>query len=94
MTAGYLLYQVAEKFFDSHICAAGTWLVYVLFIGLSPWMRIPYSDSIGLIFPVLILWMYQKMDNEKKKYLKYIMIAVVSFLGYKIKPTVIIVNHW
>ena len=65
-------------------------IIYVMIVGLSPWLVITYSDSIGLIFPILFLYLYQKINDENQLKMT-ILIGVLSFIGYKIKPQVIFV---
>ena len=70
--------------------AAG--IVYVAFIGISPWTLIPYSDSMGLILPILLFRLYQRQQKSPHKVLLWIAIALVSALGYLIKPQTMIVT--
>ena len=62
--------------------------IFVLFIGLSPWYIIPYSDTYSILFPISVLYNYTK---ENKKFHNYLLIGLFSFLGYLIKPTNIII---
>lgn len=87
---GYLLYLISGKLFHSNKIGFLTWLVYGLWIGLMPWYMITYSDPAGMIFPIAILWIYQSMENKKAIWLKSILIGVLSFFGYQIKPTILI----
>ncbi len=83
-----LLYQIGVKKFGKGYAFVGYAVSFVL-IGLSPWMVICYSDSFALFMPILIIYIYM---NEKICYIiKYVMIFVVGYLGYCIKPQVIIV---
>lgn len=87
---GYLLYQISKKMFYNNKIAFLVWIVYGLWVGLIPWYMITYSDPAGLIFPILILWLYQSMENRKAIGWKSVGIGIVSFIGYQIKPTVLI----
>ncbi|MCI8409754.1 MAG: hypothetical protein HFJ09_10895 [Lachnospiraceae bacterium] len=87
---GYLLYQISKKMFHSNKIAFLVWIIYGLWIGLIPWYMVTYSDPVGIIFPVIILWLYQSMDNKKAIWEKSVGIGIVSFFGYQIKPTVLI----
>lgn len=88
--AGYLLYNVGDKISGSHVVALLSWLFYFLFIGMSPWMMIPYSDATGLIFPILLVCLYY-MEMQSRYTIPYwILITGVSYVGYKIKPQVMI----
>lgn len=55
---------------------------------LSPWIVIPYTDTIALLFTSMLIYLYTK--NNRKK-IDYFFIGLVSMLGYYIKPTVIII---
>lgn len=74
-----------------------SWLVYIVFVilvGTSAWVVVPYSDSTGLFFPVLILYLYiclEKSKNMRKKLALLSLISFLSYIGYKIKPTIAIV---
>lgn len=63
-------------------------LIYMIYIGISPWLMIPYSDSMALIFPIGILMVY--MCFGEKKYI-WIVIGFLSAIGYLIKPQTAIV---
>lgn len=83
-----LIYQIGVKILGKGYAFAG-YVVSLILIGLSPWMVICYSDSFALFMPILIIYIYL---NEKICYIiKYVMIFVVGYLGYCIKPQVIIV---
>ena len=63
-------------------------IIGILLIALSPWIVIPYTDSIPMVFPVLAVFCYLYVKNP---YLRYSLMAFVCVLGYYYKPTVIIV---
>lgn len=67
-------------------------IVYVVFIGISPWSLIPYSDSVGLIFPILIFRLYQRQQDSKYKVPLWMAIALFSAVGYLIKPQTMLVT--
>lgn len=62
--------------------------VSALFIGLSPWIVVPYSDTFGMLMPAATLWAYCCIKN---KYLRYLLVPTFSFVGYLIKPTSIFI---
>lgn len=57
-----------------------------VFIGLSPWILVPYSDTYGILWTVLILFCYVCVQ---KRFLKWFGIVVATLIGFAIKPTVI-----
>lgn len=62
-------------------------IIGVLLIAINPWIVIPYTDSIPMIFPVLAVFCYLYVKN---KYLRYSLLTFICILGYYYKPTIII----
>ncbi|MBQ5560804.1 MAG: hypothetical protein IIT46_13680 [Lachnospiraceae bacterium] len=89
--AVYLVYRVMRKICDGRLLPVGSWIVAVLWVGMSPWKIIPYSDSFGIIFPIFIVWIYQSLQKNKLTVIKCISIGMITALGYKIKPSIVIV---
>lgn len=89
---GLLLYNLSRKLLNSRVIAFGTWGIYCFLIGLSPWVSIPYSDSVGLIFPVAILTIYLKtLSLQSISFFQWYLMISLSYIGYKIKPQIVIV---
>lgn len=90
---GWFLYDIAYKISGSYSWTWATYFMYFLFVGISPWFMVPYSDSTGILFPILITWLYTRLkrDSKKQKIIVAIIMGVVSNLGMHIKPQVIIV---
>lgn len=89
----YTLWLLAKSVSDivkSVIYTRFAVMIYVAIVGLSPWLVITYSDSIGLIFPILFLYLHQKV-NDGNIFKMTVLMGVLSFIGYKIKPQVIFV---
>jgi len=63
-------------------------VVGALLIALSPWIVIPYSDALGMIFPAAAIFFYLYVPN---RYLRYFLVSLSCLIGYLIKPTVLIV---
>lgn len=61
----------------------------VLLLAFSPWNVIVYSDALGLLFPLAVLYLGLRRDIPPL--LQWPLIAAVAYLGYQIKPTVFIV---
>lgn len=87
---GILLYKCVERLTNIH-WAVFSWILYVFLIGLSPWLVITYSDSLALFLPILIYFIYTSYFYDKFIVLKWGLIGILSFLGYYIKPQVIII---
>lgn len=88
---GLITFKLSETVTENRSTAFFTYLVYLLLIGLSPWVSIAYSNSAALFFPALILWLYvSKTENTTMRVIKWIGVGALSWLGYHIKPTVLI----
>ncbi len=61
-------------------------LILIPLLLFSPWIIIPYSDTFGILLPILTFYLYISCH----KWWKYPIITFVSIIGYFIKPTIII----
>lgn len=87
----YLVYKVLTLHVNRKF-AFGGFIISVVLFGLSPWMSICYSDSLGIIFPVLTYYLYTKpAKNTRLKWMEQFLATVVSCIGYFIKPQCIII---
>lgn len=88
--SGLLVFKTLFNFTQNHMISWTGWIFYILLIGTSPWVMIPYSDSMTLIFPILITWIWSLLKNNRYTILKWTLIAAISYIGYKLKPQIII----
>lgn len=89
----YFGYKVARRLFDRKIAYIYLFLVTLLF-GFSPWLMVIYSDTLSIPFATAILYLILKVYDQKKilnKILLSVLAGIVLFLGYSIKPSVLIV---
>ncbi|MCM1540433.1 MAG: glycosyltransferase family 39 protein [Blautia sp.] len=86
--AGLLVYRIVDKLIDRRT-ALFAWVVYALYMGLCPWLLISYSDSVALLFPVLVVWLY--LGKDRKPWLKWFLIGFFGFGAYYVKPQACIV---
>ncbi len=84
--AGYLIYRTALRLWNDSCAAWGAALLFVLLAGLSPWLMVPYSDSMGILIPILVLWLYSSVRNSRHPALKWAAIGAAAYWGYRIKP--------
>ena len=87
---GLLLWSLTRRVaaaFSDGVTAAQAALValiaYAVLIGLSPWFLVPYSDSSALIFPVLLLWLYERLRGRLPSAL---LLGALGTLAFMIKP--------
>lgn len=88
--SGILTYKSVEKVINKK-WAIFSWFIYLLLIGISPWVVITYSDPLALFLPILIFFIYTREFTGKYNLVKWLIIGIISFLGYHIKPQVIII---
>ncbi len=90
---GFFIYKISRYLFNNSNISFMVWIIYILLIGLSPWIIVPYSDSLALGIVVLETYIYiclTKDKERKKRILLIIMLLLISILGYYIKPQSII----
>ena len=85
---GLLTFRLAEQVTGKRSIAFLVYILYLLLIGASPWVSVLYSDSVSLLFPVLLLSLYAaKPVRPAVKALKWFALGFSAFLGYSFKPT-------
>ncbi|NHM16837.1 hypothetical protein GMI69_09290 [Eggerthellaceae bacterium zg-887] len=55
-----------------------------VFVGLSPWILVPYSDTYAMVWTTAVIWFLVCIDNRAAKCLG---MAFCSVVAYEIKPT-------
>lgn len=81
--SGYMLYLAVEAFTEKTYAAVAAWVVYVILIGMSPWVVLPYSDVLALFFIATLLYLYK---TEKMP----LLFGTLTVIGFNVKPTVVI----
>lgn len=87
-----LTYQCIKELFGRRT-AIVMLLPLCLVIGLNPIMIMFYTDTLSMVFPVLVFFLYLKLRKTKKiplKILLLIAIALSAYVGYQYKMTTII----
>ena len=70
------------------------YFITILLFGFMGWIICPYSDTLALPFTILLFYInicLNKTESKKQKRIYSIIGLFVSFIGYLVKPTVIIV---
>ena len=81
-----LVYKTANLFVEKKFAFIG-YCISVLLFGFSPWSVIFYSDSVGLIIPILVFYLYVRPISHK--ILRYVFRCValaIGVIGYFVKP--------
>ena len=88
--ACYFTYRELCLLTDRRYAVIG-FLLCVVLAGLSPWMCIFYSDSFGILFPILTIYLYSKpWKKEWSKFCGKAAAICVGCIGYYMKPQCII----
>lgn len=89
LLTAYLVYKILRILIgDSRLSLLG-YILVLLLCSFSPWNVITYSDSLSLAFPVFVVYIY--IQPELKTIIKWPLMVAVGYLGYRIKPTVVII---
>lgn len=91
--SGLFVYHIVRKMTNSCRTAIIAWIIYACFIGISPWICVPYTDVYSIIFPIMIYSLYLwKPGKQWKNISRWILIGFLTVTGYHIKPTVAIIT--
>lgn len=85
---GVLVFRITTQLTRKKLWGFAAWCVYAVVIGLSPWFLIPYSDAVGILFPVLMLYLYLRPNTPEP--LRWSLIGLFAYIGYQMKPSVAI----
>lgn len=89
---GMLVHRIAVRETGSRRVGWGAAVVYMGFVGLSPWLMIPYSDSMALFFPTAVVAVEQAHRQGKLGLGAWPLMGLLTALGYLIKPQAAIVG--
>lgn len=71
-----------------------SYVLFILLIGINPWMVVPYTDTYSILFPILTFYLYLCFGQSERKPIKgvlWFLMNLVGFMGYLIKPSAAIV---
>lgn len=88
----YLMYRVLCILTSWRMALCG-WLLCMTYIAISPWTIVFYSDSIGLIVPIGIFYLYLKEPKTSCAIKwKWPLLGFLSGIAYILKPQTFIVS--
>lgn len=87
--AGLFMADLIRILTNNPYIVYGTWVLFAILTGLSPWISVPYSDTYSIIFPILVVWLFVTR-NDRNNGLSWFLITFFALIGYFIKPTVIL----
>lgn len=89
---GLLLCRIVRTLTGSYGLTAAAYLLYQLLVGLNPWISIPYSDAVALLFPTAVISLALSSPRRPAiRALRGFLVAFLSLLGFRIKPQVLLV---
>ncbi len=93
-TGAFVFYRILSDLTEDVLASYAGLIIYEIWIVLSPWFIITYSDEVGLLFPILILRLYQKAEtpgiNRIRRLLYSAAISALAAAGYFIKPQIVL----
>lgn len=89
-----VFYRILADMTNDPFASYAGLIVYGIWIMLSPWFIITYSDEAGIIIPLLILRLYQMASAagsaKTKRILCWTVMSALAAFGYFIKPQIIL----
>lgn len=76
----------AAEMFTNDSYALCTWLLFVFFAGISPWVTVPYSDVLGLFFVSLQIFLLACVLKRNNKFVFCMLLAFSAYIALKVKP--------
>ncbi len=93
-----LLIGVSHKMWNSKIAIILTIVLSIMSLAFTPWLIVPYTDTITAFFPIAFFYLYQCISNQnntfhnkKQQTILLLVLGVLVFFGFKLKPSTIII---
>lgn len=77
-----------KRITKNNVVSLLSYIFIIPLITLSPWNTITYTDTLGMLFPILVLFLY---CNKNKKLHNWLLITIISFISLLLKPTLFII---
>lgn len=90
--AQVVLFLIARKLYGKRVALLALFLSVPL-ITFSPYTAITYTDTLGILFPILLFYIYVLIRQSSKHKNRLVWVAtlgVIAAIGYFIKPTTVI----
>ena len=91
--AGAALAGCVRQITGSRLWALFSFAWYAKFIGINPWMVVPYTDTYTILFPILTIYLYiqsRKAQGDKRKLFFLFLAGLAGGYAYLIKPPAVI----
>jgi len=90
-SAVFVTFLVAKRVAGA-VAGVFSLILSTAFLVVSPWIGVPYSDALGTIFPIVLVYLYLRSRDGRgirTTIICYGLIGIVSAIGYAVKPTVL-----
>ncbi|KRM79639.1 hypothetical protein FC84_GL000943 [Lapidilactobacillus dextrinicus DSM 20335] len=86
----FFLYKAADNLFNKRIAYISVYL-YIFWFVLSPWIQVPYSDTLMVLLTSIVFFFYSKIVLNKSFSLPNLLfLGIFIGISYLIKPSSII----
>ncbi len=88
--AGFSCCEIVKKITRNVAAVALSFVLYLLTAGISPWKAVPYTDSYGIFFPILCIFLYLCSKDCKHNVWKTLLLflaVLAGIAGGLIKPS-------
>lgn len=92
MTSAVALAYLAARRLGGPVTAYLTLALSLVFVGVSPWAAVSYSDTLTMPFPAAVLYLFSLERGASRVRVRAAMwcaMAAVSAVGYALKPTAV-----
>lgn len=94
MTSAVTLAYLAARRMGGPVPAYVTLGLALVFVGLSPWSAVAYSDTLTMPFPALLLWLFSIEREQHRRGTAvraslWTAMGAASVVGYALKPTAV-----
>ena len=81
-----ILFKTTYILTNNTLISCISWIYYTIIVSISGWLSVVYTDTLGLIFPISILFTYIKIKQGKNLIINKIILIILSALAISIKP--------
>ncbi len=92
--AGFFSCLTVKKLTKKLLPVVAVFFLYLVLVGISPWKIAPYTDTYGLIFPIICIYFYvcyRKAEHIWSKILSILLSVAAGMTGGFIKPNLYII---
>ena len=81
-----MIYKILRKVGNSSLFSMTVFIATAVYVGMSPWLDVPYSDVATLVLPIAMIYIYLR----RRSMVTWMLIGLLTAVGYALKPQVVI----